>query len=507
MCASVNVTGLKKKERHCVNRNKFVVIMPPDLENKTREELALEIVRLRHQVSDLSRMLFGQSSERFEGGNQEGSNKRIEGGRGQKAHAKTRKSEPAKPVKVHPGRAPLPESLERREVIIEPEEHVEGMKCIGEEVTEELVYEPGYFWVRRYVRRKYVDEKTEKILIGKLPSRPIDKGIVSAELAAQIVVNKYCDHLPLYRQGKMFERGGVKIADSTLGEWLHTSVELLSPLYEALKKQVLESGYIQADETTINVLDSDKKGTTHLGYYWVYHAPGLRAAVFDYRRGRSREGPQAFLEKFTGELQCDGYEAYAIFENKAGIRVHNCWAHARRYFEKALDEDHVRAGHVMELIQSLYNVERYARQGHLNYDQRLQARQQEAVPVLEQIKQSLEENKASALPKSLLGTAINYTLSRWDKLKSYTADGKLEIDNNLVENAIRPVALGRKNYLFAGSHESAQRAAMIYSLLSCCRICEVEPVAYFTEVFRKLPDYPVNQVQNLLPFHWKNREG
>lgn len=501
--------------------------MPPDLENKSREELAYEIVRmreekalleggreelaleilkLRHENGDLKRMLFGQSSERFEGLGEKTVGKTKEGD-GQKSKQQKRKTEAPKPVKIHPGRAPLPASLERREVIIEPSELVEGMKCIGEEVTEELVYEPGYFWVRRYVRRKYVDQKTDKILIGELPARPVDKSVVSAELAAQIVVNKYCDHLPLYRQGKIFERGGVKIADSTLGEWLHTSVELLNPLYEALKKQVLESGYIQADETTIKVLDTDKKGSAHLGYYWVYHAPGMRAAVFDYRRGRSREGPQAFLEKFKGDLQCDGYEAYTIFEGKEGISVHNCWAHARRYFEKALDEDQERAAHVMELIQSLYDVERRARQGHFTHEQRLQARQKEAAPALKQIKQYLEHNKASALPKSLLGTAINYTLSRWDKLSSYTNDGKLEIDNNLVENAIRPVALGRKNYLFAGSHESAQRAAMIYSLLSCCKICEVEPVAYFTDVFRKLPQYPINQVQNLLPFNWKNGEG
>lgn len=506
--------------------------MPPDLENKSREELAweivrmreekalleggreelaLEVVRLRHQVSDLNRMLFGQSSERFEGEKQAVASQVAHGGKRLLHHGQTRKNEPAKPVKVHPGRAPLPESLERRDVIIEPEENVEGMRCIGEEVTEELVYEPGYFWVRRYVRRKYVDEKTEKIRIGELPSRPIDKGIVSAELAAQIVVNKYCDHLPLYRQGKMFERAGVKIADSTLGEWLHTSVELLTPLYEALKKQVLESGYVQADETTIKVLDSDKKGSTHLGYYWVYHAPGLRATVFDYQRGRSREAPREFLKKFKGELQCDGYEAYAIFESMDDIRLHNCWAHARRYFEKALAEDQARAGYVMELIQSLYEVERNARQKllntPLNYDHRLQVRQQQAIPVLEQIKKYLEDNKAAALPKSLLGIAINYTLSRWDKLISYTSNGTLEIDNNLVENAIRPVALGRKNYLFAGSHESAQRAAMIYSLLSCCKICALEPVDYFTQMFRKLPQFPVNQVHKLLPFNWKNHQG
>lgn len=478
--------------------------MPPDLEHKSREELALEIVRLRHQVSDLSRMLFGGSSERFEGAGPKVAAEKKEGGGQAQAAPQTRKKEVAGPVKIHPGRAPLPDSLERRDVFVEPRENVEGMKCIGEEATEELVYEPGYFWVRRYVRRKYVDPATQKVLIGELPARPIDKGVPSAELLAQIVVNKYCDHLPLYRQGKMFERAGVKIADSTLGEWLRASVELLAPLYGALKTRVLESGHVQADETTINVLDSDKKGASHLGYYWVYHAPGLRAAVFDYQRGRSRQGPAGFLEHFQGNLQCDGYEAYTMFEGKTGVTVSNCWAHARRYFEKALDEDPHNAARVMGQIQELYAVESHARQQRLDHGQRLEARRQMAVPVLEQIKGQLEHLKPSALPQSLLGKAVNYALSRWDKLAIYATDGKLEIDNNLVENVIRPVALGRKNYLFAGSHESAQRAAMIYSLLSSCKAAEVEPVAYFSDLFRKLPDYPVNKIHQLLPFYWKN---
>lgn len=480
--------------------------MPPDLEDKSREELALEIVRLRNQVSGLSRMLFGKSSERFEGKEKtvsdEASGKATETAK-PKQGSKSKKVVAPKPVRVHPGRAPLPEELERRDVIIEPSENVEGMKCIGEEVTEELVYEPGYFWVRRYIRRKYVNEQSEKILIGQLPSRPVDKGIVSAELAAQIVVNKYCDHLPLYRQGRMFERSGVKIADSTLGEWLHTSVELLTPLYEALKKQVIQSAYIQADETTIKVLDTDKKGSTHLGFYWVYHAPNLRAAVFDYQRGRGREGPTTFLQDFQGHLQCDGYEAYTTFEGRAGITVHNCWAHARRYFEKALDEDPLRAAYVMKLIQQLYETERQARQANFTPEQRLEARQKESKLILDKIKVYLDEQKPSALPKSLFGTAINYALARWNKLTSYTDNGYLEIDNNLVENTIRPVALGRKNYLFAGSHESAQRAAMIYSILSCCKAADIEPVAYFTYLFRILPDYPVNNLKDLLPFNAK----
>ncbi|MCK6695308.1 MAG: IS66 family transposase, partial [Thermoanaerobaculia bacterium] len=318
--------------------------MPPDLTDKSREDLAWEIVRLRQENAELKRMVFGRKSERFVGSGPDGQLS-LELGADQKTAVEgqvdseeityTRQKKQGGMAKIHPGRAPLPAHLPRVEVTIEPAEDTEGLVRIGEEITEELDYKPGQFFVRRYRRPKYVKADGEGVLIGSLPTRPIDKGVPGAGLLAQILVDKYVDHLPLYRQGKRFEREGVKIADSTLGDWLRQAVYPLQPLYQAMKNHLLQSGYIQADETTIKVLDKDKKGSTHLGYYWVYHALESKIAIFDYQKGRGRDGPAQFLQHYQGDLQCDGYEAYELFESRSGVRVLNCMAHGRRYFEKA----------------------------------------------------------------------------------------------------------------------------------------------------------------------------
>ena len=489
-----------------------MLVMPPDLTDKTREDLAWEIVRLRQENAELKRMVFGRKAERFIGSGPDGQLS-LDLGADQKASTEgepkteeityTRQKKQGGVVKIHPGRAPLPAHLPRVEVTIEPAEDTEGLLRIGEEITEELDYKPGTFFVRRYRRPKYAKADGEGVLIGSLPTRPIDKGIPGPGLLAQILVDKYVDHLPLYRQGKRFERQGVKIADSTLGDWLRQAIIPLQPLYEAMKSHLLNSSYIQADETTIKVLDKDKKGSTHLGYYWVYHAPESRIALFDYQKGRGREGPAQFLQHYHGDLQCDGYEAYELFESRPGVRVLNCMAHGRRYFEKAQDNDQQRAAFVLEKMQALYAIERRARELHLDVPARLALRQQNAVPILEELRHWLKANLTDVLPKSTIGEAIAYNLRRWDKLCIYASDGRLEIDNNLVENTIRPVALGRKNYLFAGSHDSAQRAAILYSILASCKICNVNPLEYLTDVLGRIQDHPINAIENLLPYNWK----
>lgn len=288
------------------------------------------------------------------------------------------------------------------------------------------------------------------------------------------------------------------IPSTTVIGWINATCELLPPLYDELKKDVLSQNYIQADETPIPVLDKDKKKSTHQGYYWVYHAPEIKMVLFDYRPGRGRDGPKEILKDFSGHLQTDGYAGYEIFDTE-GIVLHHCMAHARRKFEQALDNDKTRAEYVLAQLQKLYAIERKARQENYSPEQRYELRQRESSEILDTIGHWLKENIISVVPKSKIGEAMAYTLSRWERLCLYAADGKLEIDNNLVENVIRPVALGRKNYLFAGSHEAAQRAAMIYSFMGTCKLRGVEPLAWLTETLRKLPDHKANQLRDLLP--------
>jgi transposase len=393
----------------------------------------------------------------------------------------------------------LPAALPREQVILEPEEDITGMKKIGEEITEELERIPGKLFVRQYVRPKYAKPQGEGIVIADLPARPIDKGIAGPGLLAQIIIDKYTDHLPVHRQIQRFEREGIKLSSSTLTDWISGTCALLEPLYEALHKQVLSSDYLQADETPIKVLDKDKKGTTHRGYHWVYYAPSKRMVLFDYREGRGREGPHEILKDFRGHLQTDGYAVYEDFDKKSGITLLNCMAHARRKFDEAKDNDLARAEHALTEMQKLYGIERQAKIEKLSPDQRYKLRQEKSVEVLNNLKSWMLENYKSVLPKSTIGQALHYSLERFDRLMLYTSNGKLEIDNNLVENAIRPVAIGRKNYLFAGSHNGARRAAMLYSFLGTCKINDVNPFEWLRNTLEKIPTYPVNKLSQLLP--------
>ena len=399
---------------------------------------------------------------------------------------------------VHTGRNPLPAHLPRVEILLEPTQDVSGLKLIGKEITEQLECDPVRFFVKQYIRPKYAKPDGEGVLMAELPSRPIEKGIPGPGLLASITIEKYADHLPLYRQIERFKRSGITIAPSTMSDWISASCELISPLYEVLKKKVLSSNYLQADETPIKVLDRDKKGKTHRGYYWVYRDPVSGLVLFDYRQGRGRDGPTEMLEDFEGHLQTDGYGVYDSFDN-GKIKLLHCMAHARRYFEQALDNDPARAEYALTEIQKLYVVEKQARENELNHRERYELRQQESIAVLQGLHDWLKSSIVQVLPKSSIGQAMAYALPRWGKLMLYTTDGKLEIDNNLVENSIRPIAIGRKNYLFAGSHASAQRAAMIYSLLGSCKLKKVEPYAWLKNIFDIIPDHKAKRLEELLP--------
>ncbi len=475
------------------------VVAAEDEARELREELA----QTRHELDQIKRLLFGAKSERFvpeATGDQlplfEGGSVEIEAPVAKETVAYER-------ARRKPVRQDLPAHLPREVVVIEPDVDVALLKKIGEEVTETLDYRPPKLVVKCRVRPKYVDPANEDrgVIIAALPARPIDKGIAEPGLLAHVVIEKYVDHMPVYRQLQRFKRDGIKLASSTVGGWVAAAADLLEPLYGALTAEVLKSGYIQADETPIQVQDPAKKSQTHRGYYWVYHAPRDGLVVMDYQRGRDSEGPGQLLEKYAGALQSDGYKVYDHYDLRSGITTYACWAHARRYFFDALKNAPDKAPHALEEIQELYEIERFLRETDPSPENRRKVRQERAVPILERFKAWLETNRG--LPKSPWGQAVYYSLVRWEKLTRYAEDGHVEIDNNLVENAIRPIALGRRNYLFAGSHEAAQRAAVIYSLLATCKKHEVNPHAWMTDVLTRIPTHPHKLIGEMLPHRWK----
>jgi transposase len=315
------------------------------------EEQQLTIIQLRHELEQLKKMIFAAKSERFEPVDASITQQLALGLTAEKQQATavaqqiayTRIiNDPASIQVSRPVRTPLPAHLERKEIILEPEQ-TEGLRKIGEDVTEELEYEPGRLFVNRYVRPKYVNADNTGILIACMVDRPLPKAIAGAGLLTQIVIDKYVDHLPLHRQQERFKREGVNIAYSTITDWLSNTCKLIEPLYEALKKQVLVSDYLHADETPIKVLDKDKKGETHRGYYWVYHNSLSDLVLFDYQPGRGRDGPRTILKNFKGHLQTDGYAVYDIFQEYKDITLLHCMAHARRKFYEAQDNDALRA--------------------------------------------------------------------------------------------------------------------------------------------------------------------
>lgn len=469
-----------------------------------------EILYLKLQLEKLKRLAFAQKRERFEGdpnqillpfGMAEPEQKELEEQTTEKITCERKKR-----TSSHAGRQPLPDHLPVEEVEIHPEGDLSDMVCIGKEVTDELEYRPASYFIRRYIRYKYAPKDKEGVLIGPLPARVIEKGIAGPGLLASILVDKYMDHLPLYRQQQRFKRENIPIAASTIEGWARQGLEVLDILYEHLTRQTRAKGYLQADESPIKVQDpANKKGACHQGYYWVYHCPLDGTVLFDYQPGRSAGAAAHVLKGFKGYLQSDGYTVYEGIGDKEGVTHLCCWAHARREFYNALTNDRDRAEVALAFIKTLYAVEEAVREKTLSPAGRKELRLTKSLPTLNAfVKWMTGELKAgNVLPKSPIGKAMYYSLDRWDELCAYLLDGSLEIDNNLVENAIRPLALGRKNYLFAGSHEAAKRAAAIYSFFAMCRKEEVNPFEWLRHVFENIMDTKTSQLHTLYPNHFK----
>lgn len=463
------------------------------------QEKDFKITKLQSELDQLKRMIFGSKSERFvpeQPANQATLELEVEKLPEEPTVKETityeRKKSGTK-SKTHPGRTPIPAHIERRTEIVEPTEDITGLKKIGEEVTEILEYQSPKFYVRRIVRPKYSLPKKQGIVIAQLPSLPIEKGMAGASILSWIIIEKFVYHMPLHRLIQKFSKEGIKISPATISDWVRQTCRLLDLLYEKLIDEVLKQNYLQADETPIPVLDKDKEGSTHQGYYWVYHSPEKKIVLFDYREGRGKIGPTEILSNFKGFLQTDGYAAYETLDTKRMTLFH-CMAHARRYFEQAIDNDKERSEYALKQMQKLYAVERTTREGNCTYEQREELRKEKSIPVLLEMKEWLKTNYLHVLPKSLIGKAINYSLERWDKLSLYATNGMLEIDNNLVENQIRPVAIGRKNYLFAGSHDAARRHAMLYSFIGTCKLRGIDPESWLSDVLNRIQDHKVNKL-------------
>jgi transposase len=416
---------------------------------------------------------------------------------------------------VRKPRAPrLPEHLPVVEEVIEPEpvkQKPEDWRYIGQEVSEQLDFEPARFLCRRTIRKKYVHRTEVDVVpvIAPLPERLQDRSLPAAGLLAHILVSKYCDHLPLYRQEQIYaQRHQVNLPRQTLARWVALAADWLKPIYEHIRTGVMAGGYAQVDETPIDYLEPGN-GKTKQGYLWTGSRPG-GDVFFHWAISRAA----ACLEEvvpatFTGTLQCDGYTAYRAFASgRTGIELAGCWAHVRRKFYEAQAGAPRLAGWLLGQIQHLYRIEARLRERRAGPKLRAALRASESRPIVERIERVLIKLKATGrhLPQSPLGTAIDYTLGLWPTLEVYLADGRVEIDNNLVENAIRPTAIGKKNWLFVGEAEAGERSAILYTLIECCRRRGINPFAYLKDVLTRLPNMTNRQIPEVTPAAWQRSQ-
>ena len=407
------------------------------------------------------------------------------------------------------GRRSLPSHLKRQRIehdLAESEKHcascAQDLRLIGEETSERYEYIPAQMMVIEDVCKKYACACTVKT--AAKPSQPIEKSSAGASLLTQVIVAKFADHLPLHRQAKMFRRFGVELSDQTMCGWMGQCAELLDPLYQRLKKFVLESKVVGTDDTPVKVLDR-KLPQARKGRIWPYVGDRDHvAAVYDYTPTRARAGPEQFLKNYRGHLQADAYVAYdAFFTNpERGMVEVGCWAHARRHFHQALDSDPSRMRTVLLLIAQLYGVEKLARERQLRGEELRLLREYGARPVLEKLHAYLLEIRDQLLPKSEAGQAAAYALKNWTALTRYCRDGSLSIDNNATERSLRCFAVGRNNWTFFGSDRGGRTAAVLRSFVTSCELSKVDPFVWFRDVLSRISDHHVTQLDELLPHRW-----
>ena len=477
-----------------------------------------ELEKLQHILSLLKRRQFGRSSEKqdpdqlsllLETVEEEMS--ALASAEDAKSNDDTAASETMSETKKR-GRKPLPKNLDREQVRHEPKDCAcpgcgGALHQIGEDRSEVLEYEPARFFVIEHIRPRFACRACETVTQEPAPSLPIEGGRPSPGLLAQVLVGKYADHLPLYRQSEIYARSGVDLDRSTLAGWVGKASWLLQPLADALSSHVFAAAKLHTDDTPVPVLKPGN-GKTVQGRLWAYVRddrnsgdPTPPAALFRYSPNRRGKHPAQHLANYKGYLQADAYAGYNSLYQSGDVIEVGCWAHGRR---KIYDAHAATASPIAEAalvkIGELYAIEKRIR--GWPPDQRLAIRQQHAAPRLDDLKTWLDAQLRKLSRKSALAEAIRYILGHWAALRRYVDDGRLEIDNNIAENALRVVALGRKNYLFMGSDAGGQRAALIYSLIATCKLNGIDPIAYLRDVLARIADHPIKRIDELLPFNW-----
>jgi len=484
-----------------------------ELESKERKPMGLQ-----HYLEQLLRWRYGPRRERidenqlflFAAGLVQADPEAPDGAGGPDAPSSSRRNS-----KGH-GRSPLPQHLERRRMVYDvPAEErrcphcQEEMRAMGEDVSERLEYVPASLHVIEEVCRKYGCPKGCTVVTAPKPLQPIEKGLPGPGLLAHVAVSKYGDHLPLTRQEQMFGRQGVAVSRKTMGDWMGRCAELLAPLFEEMKRETLRSKVVQTDDTPVSVLDPELP-RTRTGRIWAYVGDDEHPyTVYDYTPNRNREGPEAFLEDFSGYLQADAYAGYDALYNDSGREVTEvaCWAHTRRKFYEAQSSDLMRSTVLLAYIRLLYDVERQARDRNLDSQGRLELRQVRSLPILDDIKAYLKREQANVLPKSPEGQAIAYALSNWDALVRYCQDGHLEIDNNGAERSLRGVAVGRRNWTFFGSDGGGRTAAILTSFIATCKRLGVNSHTYLRDVLSRISSHKQNRLNELLPDTWQEAQS
>ena len=433
----------------------------------------------------------------------------AEAGRDQNLDAK-----PKRTRRPHPGRQELPKDLPRVERVIAVKAEECACKACGEATTvigydesEQLDVEPARYFVLVTKREKRACRHCTEggVKTAPVAARILDKSLVSDRVIVDTVIGKYCDHLPLYRQSAILEREtGVEISRATMDGWVMRAGELLVPVAEAMKRNLVSGTYIQADETPVDVQVRDGSGHNHQAYLWQYGKPGGET-VFDFRMGRGGEGPRTFLGQYEGILQTDGY---VVYDRVGGVRIVHagCWAHSRRKFVEAVklnSQDETAAGIILR-INEIFHVDALARERGFTHEQRHELRQEKTAPQLPALKEELKRVAATVLPASALGKAVNYTILQWTKLNRFLEHPELELSNNLAENSMRGVALGRKNWIHVGSEKAGPKVAAILSVIESCRRLGVSAREYLANVLPGLADASIQRMPQLTPLAWKS---